>query len=106
MRIFPGFCWNRTRFSQLQLLVYKNPILVMETKVIKVTQPKEFHLLKEAVNLLREGQVVAIPTETVYGLAANALDPVACEKIYTPTNRPAHNPLILHVSNYTMLKPI
>jgi L-threonylcarbamoyladenylate synthase len=106
MRIFPGFRWNLTRFSQLQHQICKNSKSIMETKVIKVTQPKEFHLLKEAVNLLREGQVVAIPTETVYGLAANALDPVACEKIYSAKNRPADNPLILHVSNYTMLKPI
>jgi L-threonylcarbamoyladenylate synthase len=103
MRIFPGFRWNLTRFSQLQHQICKNSKSIMETKV---TQPKEFHLLKEAVNLLREGQVVAIPTETVYGLAANALDPVACEKIYSAKNRPADNPLILHVSNYTMLKPI
>lgn len=106
MIAFPGCNLTRalsTLFKQLTLRDFK---MVMETKVIKVSHPQEFHLLDEAVSLLQQGQVVAIPTETVYGLAANALDPTACEKIYAAKNRPSDNPLILHVSNYTMLKPI
>ena len=51
----------------------------------------------EAAERLRSGGIVAMPTETVYGLAANALDPAAVAKIYTAKGRPATNPLIVHV---------
>jgi len=50
-----------------------------------------------AASLLRRGDVVAIPTETVYGLAANALDPDAVLRIYEAKHRPRFNPLILHL---------
>jgi L-threonylcarbamoyladenylate synthase len=50
-----------------------------------------------AAELLSKGEVVAIPTETVYGLAANALDPDAVLRIYEAKHRPRFNPLILHV---------
>ncbi|RMF48069.1 MAG: threonylcarbamoyl-AMP synthase [Bacteroidetes bacterium] len=50
-----------------------------------------------AAALLSAGQVVAIPTETVYGLAANALDEEAVQKVFRLKNRPASDPLILHV---------
>jgi L-threonylcarbamoyladenylate synthase len=46
---------------------------------------------------LRAGELVAVPTETVYGLAANALDPRACEKIFRAKGRPTHDPLIVHI---------
>jgi L-threonylcarbamoyladenylate synthase len=49
--------------------------------------------------LLRAGGLVAFPTETVYGLGANALDPVAVERIYLAKGRPAYNPLIVHVAD-------
>ncbi len=52
-----------------------------------------------AASLLKEGEVVAIPTETVYGLAANALDTKAVSKIYAAKKRPSFNPLIVHVSD-------
>jgi L-threonylcarbamoyladenylate synthase len=54
--------------------------------------------------LLRTGEVVALPTETVYGLAANALDPDAVEKIYRIKDRPARNPIIVHVSDIAMAR--
>jgi L-threonylcarbamoyladenylate synthase len=53
----------------------------------------------EAARLLRSGELVAIPTETVYGLAANAGDENAVLKIYAAKNRPRFNPLILHVAD-------
>lgn len=56
-----------------------------------------------AAELLRNGELVAIPTETVYGLAGNALDEQAVRKIYTVKNRPLSNPLILHVSSADQL---
>lgn len=59
-----------------------------------------------AVDLLKSNQVVAIPTETVYGLAANALSPEACQRIYEAKKRPSDNPLIVHVSSIEMLKQV
>ncbi len=63
-------------------------------------------LFRQAVDraaaLLRAGEVVALPTETVYGLAANALDPSAVERIFQVKGRPAHNPIIVHVSSVAM----
>lgn len=52
-----------------------------------------------AASLLNNGELVVIPTETVYGLAANAFDPKAVEKIYALKKRPKTNPLILHISS-------
>lgn len=53
--------------------------------------------IKEAAKWLRAGEVVAIPTETVYGLAANALDVNAVKKVYEVKKRPQSNPLIIHI---------
>ena len=58
--------------------------------------------VKRAAELLRAGEVVALPTETVYGLAANALDANAVAKIFQVKGRPAHNPIIVHVSDNEM----
>jgi L-threonylcarbamoyladenylate synthase len=55
--------------------------------------------VKRAVELLRAGEVVALPTETVYGLAANALDEKAVAKIFQIKGRPANNPVIVHVAS-------
>jgi len=59
-------------------------------------------ILKRAAELLRQGEVVALPTETVYGLAANALNPEAVAKIYELKGRPAFNPIIVHVCGIEM----
>ena len=58
---------------------------------------QEEKALSEAVKLLRNSELVAIPTETVYGLGACALDPIAVSKIFAAKGRPADNPLIVHV---------
>src|ERR1051326_8084833 len=55
--------------------------------------------LRRLAALLRAGELVAVPTETVYGLAANALDADACRKIFTAKGRPASDPLIVHLAN-------
>jgi L-threonylcarbamoyladenylate synthase len=60
--------------------------------------------VKRAAELLRAGEVVGLPTETVYGLAANALDTDAVAKIYEAKGRPAHNPIIVHVASVEMAK--
>lgn len=62
--------------------------------MIKTETGTDIH---HAIELLRKGELVAIPTETVYGLAANALNPEAVLKIYETKGRPTFNPLIVHV---------
>lgn len=57
-----------------------------------------------AAALIRAGELVAFPTETVYGLGANALDPSAIEKIYAAKGRPAGSPLIVHVDSIPMAR--
>jgi L-threonylcarbamoyladenylate synthase len=59
-----------------------------------------------AVELLRAGNVVALPTETVYGLAAAALNPIAVAKIFEAKNRPRFDPLIVHLPNRKWLEKI
>ena len=51
----------------------------------------------EAAKLLRDGEIVALPTETVYGLAADALNPAAVAKIFEAKERPRFDPLIVHL---------
>ena len=58
--------------------------------------------VRRAAAWLRAGELVALPTETVYGLAANALDPKAVAKIFQAKGRPAHNPLIVHIAGLAM----
>ncbi|MEP6664358.1 MAG: L-threonylcarbamoyladenylate synthase [Verrucomicrobiota bacterium] len=58
--------------------------------------------VRRAAELLRAGELVALPTETVYGLAANAFDEKAVAKIFQVKGRPAHNPIIVHVSSLEM----
>jgi len=57
-----------------------------------------------AASLLQKGKLVGIPTETVYGLAANALNPEAVAEIYRVKNRPTFNPLILHCASIEQAK--
>lgn len=59
--------------------------------------------IRAAAKLLQNDEVVAIPTETVYGLAANALSQTAVEKIFKAKGRPQDNPLIVHINSYKML---
>src|SRR6185503_18640469 len=60
--------------------------------------------VKRAVELLRAGEVVALPTETVYGLAANAFDPDAVQKIFQIKGRPSHNPVIVHIASHELAR--
>ena len=83
----------------------------METKVWKVSDSGQFtreeqEHLKEAAEILKNGNLVAFPTETVYGLGANALDESAAKKIYAAKGRPSDNPLIAHVCNLEMIEPL
>ncbi len=60
----------------------------------------------QAAQLLKQGELVAIPTETVYGLAANAMDGTAVEKIFAAKGRPQDNPLIVHIDSIEMWKTL
>ena len=62
--------------------------------------------IQTAGKILRRGGLVAIPTETVYGLAANALDGATVKKIYAAKGRPSDNPLIVHISQFSQLAPL
>ena len=71
----------------------------METKVIKIERENiRKEDLREAGEILRNGGLVAFPTETVYGLGGNGLDPEASKKIYAAKGRPSDNPLIVHIA--------
>ena len=61
--------------------------------------------IQEAIHLLKSGELVAIPTETVYGLAANGCNTAAVKKIYEAKNRPNSNPLILHFASIEKINP-
>ena len=71
----------------------------MQTQLKAVTPDS----IAQAAALLKKGEVVAIPTETVYGLAANALSDEAVKKIFAAKGRPQDNPLISHISDLSML---
>jgi len=60
-------------------------------------------IIKEAVKIIRRGGLIAFPTETVYGLGANALDKKAVKKIFKAKGRPSDNPLIVHIADFTEL---
>src|SRR6266849_3900973 len=70
-------------------------------KRICLIEASELH---RAAALIRAGELVAFPTETVYGLGANALDPAAVAKIYAAKGRPSGSPLIVHVDSVEMAR--
>ena len=72
----------------------------METKEIKLNpENTDAALAKQAGDILARGGIVAFPTETVYGLGANALDEEAVKKIFIAKGRPSDNPLIVHIAD-------
>lgn len=97
----------------------------METKIIKIIKPgiekcsvgeifsddevfsiSEEEALKEAGRVLQQGGLVAFPTETVYGLGGDALNPESSRKIYAAKGRPSDNPLIVHICKFDDIYPI
>lgn len=78
----------------------------MNTIISKVDyeNPKEnIDILNKAAEIIKSGGLVAFPTETVYGLGGDGLNPDASKKIYTAKGRPSDNPLILHISDISQL---
>lgn len=79
----------------------------MITKVYKINRDNiDTDKLKEAAAILQTGGLVAFPTETVYGLGADAMNPDASRKIYAAKGRPSDNPLIVHISKWEDLEKI
>lgn len=72
----------------------------MQTKILKINpkNPKSSQI-RQAAKIIRSGKLVAFPTETVYGIGANALDPYAVKRIFVAKGRPSDNPLIVHISD-------
>ena len=77
----------------------------VKTEVLRINskRPNE-SIIARASKLISSGEIVAFPTETVYGLGANALDPLAISKIYQMKGRPSDNPLIVHVADMKTLR--
>lgn len=78
---------------------------VLNTQFIKIASPSDTAELGQVGAILKNGGLAAIPTETVYGLAANALDGGAVAKIFTAKGRPQDNPLIVHVASLEEIAP-
>lgn len=87
----------------------------METKLIRVDAQelrdeeqagRAREALRQAGEIIRQGGLVAFPTETVYGLGGDALNPKSSQKIYAAKGRPSDNPLIVHIADITYLEKI
>ena len=76
------------------------------TDVIHIKNDNLKSLIVKCARVIHNGGTVVFPTETVYGLGADAFNPEACKKIFIAKNRPADNPLIIHISNMDMLDEV
>ncbi|MDR2722560.1 MAG: L-threonylcarbamoyladenylate synthase, partial [Cellulomonadaceae bacterium] len=70
------------------------------SEILRADRPAD---VTRAAEILRDGGIVALPTETVYGLAGNALDAASVARIYRAKGRPSDNPLIVHVTGFDAL---
>jgi len=79
----------------------------MKTKIEKIDRMQiDEAIMEEAGQIIKQGGLVAFPTETVYGLGATALDEEAARKTYTAKGRPSDNPLIVHIAEKSALEEI
>lgn len=78
----------------------------MKSKYIDLKNNNEYNRIKQASDAIKQGKLVLFPTETVYGIGANALDEIAVKKIYEAKGRASDNPLIAHISSIDMLKEL
>ena len=91
---------------QLQTRLQNSREVRNDKKMITKVERAGDAVLTEAAELLKSGGIAAIPTETVYGLAANAYDVEAVRSVFRAKGRPQDNPLILHISSIEMLEDI
>lgn len=79
----------------------------LQTRVLCLDENNiDLNAINEAGDIIKRGGTVAFPTETVYGLGANALDPDAVKKIFKAKGRPQDNPLIVHISDFDEITPL
>lgn len=78
----------------------------MKTKYVNLKEEYDENKIKEAAKEIVAGNLVIFPTETVYGIGANALNNEACKNIFKAKGRAGDNPLIVHVNNFDMIKQI
>jgi L-threonylcarbamoyladenylate synthase len=78
----------------------------MITRRLRALLPQDDRDIQSAAEIIRGGGLVGLPTETVYGLAANALDPAAIRSIYEAKGRPHDNPIIVHVASPEEIAPL
>ena len=76
----------------------------MKSNYINLKESKDYDRIKPAAESIKQGKLVLFPTETVYGIGANALDTEAVKKIFIAKGRKQDNPLIVHIANIDMLK--
>ena len=86
-------------------MLWQNP-RVPETRIVQVEDDEMKEAVTEACALLRAGEIVALPTETVYGLAADAFNPEAVAKVFAAKERPSFDPLIVHIASRGDLKNV
>ena len=72
----------------------------MNTEIIKISANDGAEKYEKAVELLKSDNIVGMPTETVYGLAGNALSELSVKRIFEAKGRPQDNPLIVHISEF------
>ena len=77
-----------------------------ETRILFADEDDMTDAVREAAALLEAGEIVAVPTETVYGLAADAFNPDAVAKVFAVKERPAFDPLIVHIASYKELADV
>jgi L-threonylcarbamoyladenylate synthase len=78
----------------------------MQTEILKITDENKNEILHTAANVIQEGGLVVFPTETVYGLGADAFNEEAVKKIFSAKGRPSDNPIIVHISNPAQLQDL
>src|SRR5260370_18115164 len=79
----------------------------MQTDLLRTSSAAEKNkVVRHAVELLQQGEIVALPTETVYGLAADALNPIVVAKIFEAKERPRFDPLIVHLPDREWLEKV
>ncbi|WP_343225950.1 L-threonylcarbamoyladenylate synthase [Luteolibacter marinus] len=77
-----------------------------ETRILSADEEEMEDAVREAANLLDAGEVVAVPTETVYGLAADAFNADAVAKVFAAKERPEFDPLIVHIASFKELEDV
>lgn len=82
------------------MIIFEKKGIGMETKILKIDRENiDIEKIKEAASYIKNGDLVGMPTETVYGLGVNGLCPECVKKVFEAKGRPQDNPLILHISH-------